>query len=67
MFDGIIEIRRDDDHVVVMNGVEDDKILYLKGTSSSSHNYANVLVVIFPRACYGMQDLVTLTMIVSKF
>lgn len=34
MFDGIIEIRRASDHVIVMTGVEDDKLLKLKGTSS---------------------------------
>jgi len=36
MFDGIIEIRRDDDHVNVMSRVEDDTILCFKGNSSSS-------------------------------
>ena len=41
MFDGIIEIRRDDNNVIVMTGVEDDKLLYLKGTSLGSQNYAN--------------------------
>ena len=41
MFDGIIEIRRDDNNVIVMTGVEDEKLLYLKGTSSSSQNYTN--------------------------
>jgi len=41
MFDAIIKIRRDDDHVIVMTRVEDEKLLYFKGTSSSSQNYAN--------------------------
>ena len=36
MFDGIIEIRRAYDNVVVMNGVEDNKLLKLNGTSSNS-------------------------------
>jgi hypothetical protein len=34
MFDGIIEIRRSYDHVIVIPFVEEDKILKLKGTSS---------------------------------
>jgi transposase InsO family protein len=42
VFDGIIEIRRASDHVVVMTGVEDDKLLKLKGTSSNAKNYANL-------------------------
>ena len=68
MFDGIIEIIRDDDHVIVMTGVEDEKLLHLKGTYpilrilQCFHN----IVVIFLPACYDMQDLVTLTMIVLE-
>ena len=42
MFDGIIEIRRDYDNVIVMNGVEDNKLLKLNGTSSNSQNSANL-------------------------
>jgi transposase InsO family protein len=42
VFDGIIEIRRAFDHVVVMTGVEDDKLLKLKGTSSNAKNSANL-------------------------
>jgi hypothetical protein len=38
MFDGIIEIRRAFDHVIVMTGVEEDKLLKLKGTSSFQSN-----------------------------
>ena len=36
MFDGIIEIRRAYDNVIVMTGVEDNKLLKLNGTSSNS-------------------------------
>ena len=36
MFDGIIEIRRAYDNVIVMTGVEDDKLLKLNGNSSKS-------------------------------
>ena len=43
MFDGIIEIRRAYDNVVVMNGVEDNKLLKLNGTSSNSQNSANLV------------------------
>ena len=32
MFDGIIGIRRAYDNVIVMNGVEDNKLLKLNGT-----------------------------------
>ena len=42
MFDGIIEIRRAYDNVIVMNGVEDNKLLNLNGTSSNSQNSANL-------------------------
>lgn len=42
VFDGIIEIIRVVDHVVVMTRVEDGKLLKLKGTSSNSQNYANL-------------------------
>ena len=34
VFDGTIEIRRTYDDVIVMTGVEEDKLLKLKGTSS---------------------------------
>ena len=40
VFDGIIEIRKAYDHVVFMTGVEDDKLLKLKGTSSNAQNSA---------------------------
>ena len=40
VFDGIVEIRRTSDDVVVMTGVEEDKLLKLKGTSSFSSNSA---------------------------
>ena len=33
VFDGIIEIRRTSDDVIVMTSVEEDKLLKLKGTS----------------------------------
>ena len=42
MFDGIIEISRDYDNVIVMNGVEDNKLLKLNGTSSNSQNSTNL-------------------------
>ena len=42
MFDGIIEIRRYYDNVIVMNWVEDNALLKLNGTSSNSQNYANL-------------------------
>jgi hypothetical protein len=38
MFDGIIEIRKASDQVIVMTGVEEDKLLKLKGTSSFQSN-----------------------------
>jgi hypothetical protein len=38
MFDGIIEIRKAYDRVIVMTGVEEDKLLKLKGTSSFQSN-----------------------------
>ena len=40
MFDGIIEIRKASDQVIVMTGVEEDKLLKLKGTSSFQSNSA---------------------------
>ena len=43
MFDGIIEIRRAYDNVIVMNGVEENKLLNLNGTSSNSQNSANLV------------------------
>ena len=58
MFDGIIEIRRAYDNVIVMTGVEDNKLLKLNGISS------NIIVIYLP-TCYGMLDLVILIMIVS--
>jgi hypothetical protein len=42
VFDGIIEVIRSFDHVVVMTGVEYEKLLKLKGTSSNAHNSANL-------------------------
>jgi hypothetical protein len=38
MFDGIIEIRKASDQVMVMIGVEEDKLLKLKGTSTFQSN-----------------------------
>ena len=38
MFDGIIEIRKAYDQVIVMTYVEEDKLLKLKGTSSFPSN-----------------------------
>ena len=43
MFDGIVEIRRAYGNVIVMTGVEDNKLLKLNGTSSNSHNSANLV------------------------
>jgi hypothetical protein len=40
MFDGIIEIRKASDQVIVMTGAEEDKLLKLKGTSSFQSNSA---------------------------
>jgi hypothetical protein len=40
MFDGIIEIIKAYDRVIVMTGVEEDKLLKLKGTSSFPSNSA---------------------------
>ena len=34
MFDGKVEIRRSSDNMVVMTGLEDEKLLTLKGTSA---------------------------------
>jgi len=42
VFDGIIEIKIAFDHVVFMPGVEDDKILKMKGTSSNVPNSTNL-------------------------
>ena len=42
MFDGIIEIRRAYDNVIVITRLEDEKNLKLNGTSSNSHNSANL-------------------------
>ena len=42
VFAGIIEIRRVVDNVIVVTGVEDGKLLKLKGTSSNSPNSANL-------------------------
>jgi len=42
VFDGIIEIRRASDNMVFMNGVEDDNILKLNGTTSNSQNSTNL-------------------------
>jgi hypothetical protein len=38
MFDGVIEIRKTSDQVIVMTGVEEAKLLKLKGTSSFQSN-----------------------------
>ena len=38
VFDGIIEIQRTSNDVIVMTGVEEDKLLKLKGTSSFLSN-----------------------------
>jgi hypothetical protein len=40
MFDGKVEIRRYFDNMVIMTGLEDEKLLKLKGTSAWVHNYA---------------------------
>ena len=40
LFDGITKIRIDFDHVIVLIGVEDDKLLKFKGTSFNSQNFA---------------------------
>jgi hypothetical protein len=40
MFDGIIEIRKVYDQMIVMTGVEEDKLLKLKGTSLFQFNSA---------------------------
>ena len=58
MFHGIIEIRRSYDNLIVMTGVEDNKLLKLNGISS------NIIVIYLP-TCYGMLDLVILIMTVS--
>ena len=42
MFDGIIELIRDYDNAIVMNRVEDNKLLKLNGTLSNSQNFANL-------------------------
>ena len=42
MIDGVIEIRRAYDNVIVMTRVEDDKLLKLNGTSSNSQNSTNL-------------------------
>lgn len=43
MYDGIIEIKRASDRVIIMTGVEEDKLLKLKGTSSTSHHIAHLV------------------------
>jgi hypothetical protein len=40
IFDGKVEIRKDFDNMVVMIGVEDEKLLKLKGTSIYAQNFA---------------------------
>ena len=40
IFDGIVEIRRAFDNMVMMTGVEDGRQLKLKGTSACAHNFA---------------------------
>jgi transposase InsO family protein len=40
IFDGKVEIRKAFDNMVVMTGVEDERLLKLKGTSVHAHNYA---------------------------
>lgn len=42
MFDGIIEIHRASDHVIVMTGDEEDKLLKLKGTSTFTPNSSHL-------------------------
>ena len=42
MFDGIIEVIRDYDNAIVMNGVENNELLNLNGTLSNSQNFANL-------------------------
>ena len=43
VFDGIVEIRRTSDDVVVMTGVEEDKLLKPKGTPSFLSNSVFIL------------------------
>ena len=38
IFDGIVEIRRSSNNMVMMTGVEDGRLLKLKGTSACAHN-----------------------------
>jgi len=38
MFSGKVEIRKDSDNMVVMIGMEDERLLKLKGTSSYTQN-----------------------------
>ena len=40
MFDGKFKIKKVVDNTIVMNGLEDETILRLKGTSSYAHNFA---------------------------
>lgn len=40
MFNGKVEIRRSSDNQIVMLGLEDEKLLKLKGTSIRSKNFA---------------------------
>ena len=40
IFDGIVEIRRSSDNMVMMTGVEDGRLLKLKGTFACAQNFA---------------------------
>jgi hypothetical protein len=40
IFSGKVEIRKDSENMFVMIGVEDGRLLKLKGTFSHAHNYA---------------------------
>lgn len=45
IFDGIIEIRRTSDHVVIINGVEEGTLLKLNGTSSTNFCESSTFLV----------------------
>ena len=68
VFDGIIEITRVSDNVIVITRVEYDKLLKLTLVPHLSHRYPqiwlNIVVICLP-TYYDMPYLVTLIMIVS--
>ena len=68
MFDGITEIIRTYDNVIVMTGVEDNKLLKLNDTSSIRRIlqiWFSIIVIYLPAYC-GMLDLVILIMTASS-